>query len=126
MKDLLANHAPSIAIVVFGAIGAYFMLQAHDDQIKALQVKDIELEAHKVGNSTMILKDQATDASFLRVDEEIDDIIGKLNKKSMLISALQSQIHLMAVQVAVQQAQINQGIGERGNMWQNYNRINCK
>jgi len=53
MKELLANNAASIAILVFGAIGAYFMLQAHDEQIKALQEKIIEIEENKVSNSEM-------------------------------------------------------------------------
>ena len=126
MKDLLANNAASIAILVIGAIGAYFMLQAHDEQIKALQLKDVELENNKVGNSTMILKEQFLASELLGIDNQFKNITIKLNKKSALISNLQTEIHLMAVQIAVQQAQINQGIGERGNMWQNYNRINCK
>ncbi len=126
MNDFLKSNARDIGMICFLAIGAYFTIQSNTEDIISLQEADVELESNKVGNSTMILKEQFLQSELGRIEEEIKDLNVRLDKKIKIISAQQTEIHLMSVKIAVQQAQINQGIGERSNIWQNYNRINCK
>ena len=126
VKNFFNNHGKDIAMLMFVIVSAWFTLQSHGEKIAALELKDIEIEKNKVGNSTMILKEQFLSSELGRIEEEISDLNTRLDKKIRIITKQQTEIHLLNVQVSVQQAQINQGIGERSNIWQNYNRINCK
>ena len=92
MKDLLANNAASIAILIFGAIGAYFMLQAHDEQIKGLQKKIIEIETNKVSKSEMALKETFAAAKIQTIQADITHIDQRLDKKIKVINELKEDL----------------------------------
>jgi chromosome segregation ATPase len=126
VKDFFNTHGKDLAMLAVVAVGAYFTIQANVKDIADLKLKDAEIEANKVGNSTMILKEQYLSSELGRIEEEINDLNTRLDKKIKIISAQQTEIHLLNVQISVQEALINQGISERANIWQNYNRINCK
>ena len=123
MKDLLANNAASIAILIFGAIGAYFMLQAHDEQIKALQKKDIEIEASKVSKSELALKETFAAAKMQTVETSISHIDQRLDKKIKVYNELAKEVEIIAEQTAVQEERIDQGERERGNLWKFTNKF---
>ena len=126
VKDFFNTHGKDIAVVLFMAVSAYFTIQSNTESIKGLEAKIVELEANKVGNSTMILKEQFLSSELGRIEDDFNDLNVRLSKKIKIISEQQIQIHILNVQVQVQDALIKQGAGERANIWQNYNRINCK
>lgn len=126
VKNFFNNHGKDIAMGAVFLVSAYFAIQTNTSDIAHNTEKIKELEKHKVSNSTMILKEQFLQSELIGIENQFKSLKIKLNKKSLLIAAQQTQTHLLTVQLAVQQAQINQGINERGNIWQNYNRINCK
>ena len=123
MKDLLANNAASIAILVFGAIGAYFMLQAHDEQIKALQKKDIEIEASKVSKAELALKETFAAAEMQTIKTSISHIDQRLDKKIKVYNELSKEVDLISEQTSVQEERIDQGERERGNLWKFTNKF---
>ena len=123
MKDLLANNAASIAILVFGAIGAYFMLQAHDEQIKALQKKDIEIEASKVSKAELALKETFAAAEMQTIKTSISHIDQRLDKKIKVYNELSKEVDLISEKTSVQEERINQGERERGNLWKFTNKF---
>ena len=123
MKDLLANNAASIAILVFGAIGAYFMLQAHDEQIKALQKKDIEIEASKVSKAELALKETFAAAEMQTIKTSISHIDQRLDKKIKVYNELSKEVDLISEKTAVQEERIDQGERERGNLWKFTNKF---
>ena len=126
VKDFFNTHGKDIAVLLGVLVTAYFTIQANVKDIQALKEKDIEIEANKVGNSTMVLKEQFLSSELGRIEDDINDLNDRLDKKIKIISEQQVKIHILTVQVQVQEALIQQGAGERANIWQNYNRINCK
>ena len=123
MKELLANNAASIAILVFGAIGAYFMLQAHDEQIKALQEKIIEIEENKVSNSEMRWKEQYAATQLLEIRNDLAHIDQRLDKKIKVVNELKESVTCISEQTAVQEQRLKQNEGELDGLWKFTNKF---
>ena len=123
MKELLANNAASIAILIFGAIGAYFTLQAHDEQINALEQKIVEIEANKVSKSELALKETFAAAEMQTLKSDIQHIDQRLDKKIKVVNELAEDVSCISEQTAVQEERISQGEDERGNLWKFTNKF---
>lgn len=123
MRELLANNAASIAIVVFGAIGAYFMLQAHDEQIKVLQEKIVEIEANKVSKSELALKETFAASEMEKIRTDIKHIDQRLDKKIRIINELDDELHLVLEANVNQEARLKETESELKGVWKFVNKF---
>ena len=110
-------------MVLFLAIGAYFTIQSNTEDIISLQKKDIELENNKVGNSTMVLKEQFLGAELNKIEEEISDLNIRLDKKIKIIKAQDEIISDLTVKVAVLETKTDQNEGELKGIWKFINKF---
>ena len=123
MNDFLKSNAKDIGMIFFLAIGAYFTIQSNTEDIISLQKKDVELEANKVGNSTMVLKEQFLSAELSKIEEEISDLNIRLDKKIKIIKAQDVVISDLTVRVAVLETKTDQNEGELTGIWKFINKF---
>ena len=123
MNDFLKSNARDIGILCFVAIGAYFTIQSNTDAIVSLQEADIELENNKVGNSTMILKEQFLQAELSKIEEEISDLNIRLDKKIKIIKAQDVIISDLTVRVSILETKTEQNEGELSGIWKFINKF---
>ena len=123
MNDFLKSNAKDIGMIFFLAIGAYFTIQSNTEDIISLQKKDIELEANKVGNSTMVLKEQFLSAELNKIEEEISDLNIRLDKKIKIIKSQDVVISDLTVRVAVLETKTDQNEGELTGIWKFINKF---
>ncbi len=123
MNDFLKSNARDIGMICFLAIGAYFTIQSNTEDIIALQEKDIELESNKVGNSTMILKEQFLQAELNRIEDELNDLNTRLDKKIKIIKAQDEIISDLSVRVAVLETKTAQNEDELKGVWKFINKF---
>ena len=123
MNDFLKSNAKDIGMIFFLAIGAYFTIQSNTEDIISLQKKDVELEANKVGNSTMVLKEQFLSAELNKIEEEISDLNIRLDKKIKIIKSQDVVISDLTVRVAVLETKTDQNEGELTGIWKFINKF---
>jgi hypothetical protein len=123
LNDFLKSNAKDIGMIFFLAIGAYFTIQSNTEDIISLQKKDVELEANKVGNSTMVLKEQFLDAELSKIEEEISDLNIRLDKKIKIIKAQNDIIFDLSVRLAVVETKTDQNEGELTGIWKFINKF---
>jgi len=110
-------------MICFLVIGAYFTIQSNTEDIIALQEKDIKLESNKVGNSTMILKEQFLQAELNRIEDELNDLNTRLDKKIKIIKSQDEIISDLSVRVAVLETKTAQNEDELKGVWKFINKF---
>jgi len=123
LNDFLKSNARDIGMICFLVIGAYFTIQSNTEDIIALQEKDIKLESNKVGNSTMILKEQFLQAELNRIEDELNDLNTRLDKKIKIIKSQDEIISDLSVRVAVLETKTAQNEDELKGVWKFINKF---
>ena len=123
MKDLLKDNAFNIIIIIFGAVGSYFTVQANSKEIQALNEKIVELESNKVSVSTMDLKEQFLASKLLTIESDMDHINERLTKKIKLQNEMNDELKCIITDTAVQESRLRQNEGELDGVWKFINKF---
>ncbi len=123
MKEFITNNAFNIGALLVGVVVAWVTIQANSEDIISLQGKLKELDAHKVSNSTMILKEQFLQSELQRIESEINDLNIRLDKKIKIINELEEEIECYSIQTQVQEQRLKQNESELDNLWKFTNKF---
>ncbi len=123
MKEFISNNAFNIGALLVGIVVAWVTIQANSEDIISLQGKLKELDAHKVSNSTMILKEQFLQSELQRIESEINDLNIRLDKKIKIINELEDEIECYSIQTQVQEQRLKQNESELDNLWKFTNKF---
>ena len=126
VEDFFSKHAKDLGILLIIVIGAYFTIQTNTKDIASLSTKIEEIEGNKVSNATMVLKEQYLKAELERIEDDIHDIEDRLDKKVRILNEADDNLEDLKIETAVLCARVEQTGSELRNIWNNYNRINCK
>ncbi len=123
MREFITNNAFNIGALLVGIVVAWVTIQANSEDIISLQGKLKELDAHKVSNSTMILKEQFLQSELQRIESEINDLNIRLDKKIKIINELEEEIECYSIQTQVQEQRLKQNESELDNLWKFTNKF---
>ena len=117
MKDVLRDNVWNILVLVVSLIGMYFTVQLNTARIESLELKDDELEANKVSNSVMLLKEQFLASKLSTIEEEIKHIDERLTKKIKLQNQMEADLSCLVTDVAVHEQRLKQNESELNGVW---------
>jgi hypothetical protein len=117
VKDVLKDNVWNILVLVVSLIGMYFTVQSNTKEIESLNEKIIELEANKVSNSVMRLKEQFLASELTAIDDRISHIDERLTKKIKLQNEMEADLSCLVTEVAVHEQQIKQAESELDGLW---------
>lgn len=123
MKDILKDNIWNILVLVVSLIGMYFSVQSNTKEIELLKLDIIELEANKVSNSVMDLKEQFLASKLLTIEGEITHIDGRLTKKIKLQNEMEANLSCLVTEVAVHEQRIKQAESELDGTWKFINKF---
>jgi hypothetical protein len=109
IKEILADNIIPLIMSIFALGGVSTMISLHSIDIAELQEKAEELEKNKASKSDLEILDD-------RVRRKLD---GSLKSNSQ-------KIHDLEISYYVTENDVTQAKAELKNLWQNYNRLNCK
>jgi hypothetical protein len=109
IKEILADNIIPLIMSIFALGGVSTMISLHSIDIAELQEKAEELEKNKASKSDLEILDD-------RVRRKLD---GSLKSNSQ-------KIHDLEISYYVTENDVNQTKAELKNLWENYNRLNCK
>jgi len=109
IKEILADNIIPLIMSIFALGGVSTMISLHSIDIAELQEKAEELEKNKASKSDLEILDD-------RVRRKLD---GSLKSNSQ-------KIHDLEISYYVTENDVTQTKAELKNLWQNYNRLNCK
>jgi len=109
IKEILADNIIPLIMSIFALGGVSTMISLHSIDIAELQEKAEELEKNKASKSDLEILDD-------RVRRKLD---GELKSNSQ-------KIHDLEISYYVTENDVTQAKAELKNLWQNYNRLNCK
>ena len=92
MKDILKDNIWNILVLVVSLIGMYFSVQSNTKEIELLKLDIVELEANKVSNSVMSLKEQFLASELKTIEDRITHIDERLTKKIKLQNTMEADL----------------------------------
>lgn len=123
MKDLLKDNAWNIIVAVIMIIGTYFTVQSNTKEIEVLKLKIVEIEANKVSNSTMNLKEQFLASKLSSIEGEIVYLDERLSKKIKMQNVMNDEINCLLVETAVHSQRLKQNESELDGLWKFTNKF---
>ena len=109
IKEILAENIIPLIMSIFALGGVSTMISLHGIDIAELQEKVQEMEQNKASKGDLQILDD-------RVRRKLD---GSLKSNSQ-------KIHDLEISYYVTENDVTQTKAELKNLWENYNRLNCK
>ena len=123
MKDVLKDNIWNILVLVVTVIGMYFSVQSNTKEIELLKLDIVELEANKVSNSVMDLKEQFLASKLTTIEGEIEYLTSRLDKKVKVQNVMSEELALLVTDVAVHNQRLNQNESELNGTWKFINKF---
>ena len=123
MKDVLKDNIWNILVLVVTVIGMYFSVQSNTKEIELLKLDIVELEANKVSNSVMDLKEQFLASKLTTIEGEITYLTSRLDKKVKVQNVMSEELALLVTDVAVHNQRLNQNESELNGTWKFINKF---